>query len=86
MYHLKMEKQTNNVRSERTPTPTELFVNNKNSLLLSQLQVNNQVNNQPTPGKSTTMPGNKHPRHQSPLSRDSKTINLVRIACGPETS
>jgi hypothetical protein len=53
---------------------------------LSQLQVNNQVNNQPTPGKSTTTPGNKHPQHQPPLSRDSKTIKLARIACGPETS
>jgi hypothetical protein len=86
MYHLKMEKQTNNAKSERTPTPPELFIGNKNSPLLSQLQVNNQVNNQSTSGKSTTTPGNKHPRHQPPLSRDSKTINLVRIACAPETS
>jgi hypothetical protein len=37
-------------------------------------------------GKSTTTSGNKHPRHQPPLSHDSKTINLERIACAPETS
>jgi hypothetical protein len=41
MYHLKMEKQMNNARSERMPMPPELFVSNKNSPLLSQLQVNN---------------------------------------------
>jgi hypothetical protein len=35
----------NNARSERMPTPPELFVNNKNSLLMSQLKGNNQVNN-----------------------------------------
>jgi hypothetical protein len=61
-----MEKQTNNARSERTPTPPELLVSNKNSPLLSQLQVNNQ-----------STPANKHTRHQPPLSHDSKTINLV---------
>jgi hypothetical protein len=64
------------------PTPPELIVGNKNSLLLSQLQVNNQS----TTGKSTTTPGNKHLQHQPPLSHDSKTISLVRIACAPETS
>jgi hypothetical protein len=63
MYHPKMEKQTNNARSARTPTLPELFADKKNSLLLSQQQVNNHVNNQSTPGKSATMPGNKHPRH-----------------------
>jgi hypothetical protein len=55
MYHLKIEKQTHNARSKKTPTPPELFVGNKNSLLLSQLQVNNQSK----PGKSTTTAGNK---------------------------
>jgi hypothetical protein len=50
MYHLKTEKRMNNARSARTPTPLELLVGNKNSLQLSQLQVNNQA----TPGKSTT--------------------------------
>jgi hypothetical protein len=58
-----MEKQTNNSRSERTPAPLELFVSNKNSLLLSQLQVNNQGNNQSMQDKSATTPGSKYPRH-----------------------
>jgi hypothetical protein len=58
-----MERQMNNARSARTPTLLELFVGNKNSLLLSQVQVNNQVNNHSTPGKSMTMPRNKHLRH-----------------------
>jgi hypothetical protein len=40
-----MEKQMNNTRSARMPTLPELFVGNKNSLLLSLLQVNNEVNN-----------------------------------------
>jgi hypothetical protein len=34
MYQLKMEKQMNNARSARTPTPPELVVGNKNSLQL----------------------------------------------------
>jgi hypothetical protein len=34
MYHLKTEKQMNNARSARMPTPLELFVGNKNSLQL----------------------------------------------------
>jgi hypothetical protein len=68
--------------SERTPTLPELFISNKNSLLLSQVQVNNHS----TPGNSTTKLGNKHLRHQLPLNNDSKTINLVQIACAPETS
>jgi hypothetical protein len=41
MYHLKMERQMNNARSARTPMLPELSVSNKNSLLLSQVQVNN---------------------------------------------
>jgi hypothetical protein len=49
--------------SERTPTLPELFISNKNSLLLSQVQVNNQVKNHSTPGNSTTKLGNKHLRH-----------------------
>jgi hypothetical protein len=64
----------------------ELFVGNKNSLLLSQLSVNNQVNNPSTWVKSTTTPSNKNPRHQPPLSHDSRAMTLVRIACAPETS
>jgi hypothetical protein len=43
MYHLKMERQMNNARSARTPTLPELFVGNKNLLLLSQVQVNCRV-------------------------------------------
>jgi hypothetical protein len=64
------------------PTPLELSVASKSSLLLSQQLVNNQS----TPGKSTTMSGNKYPRHQVPLSNNGKTINLMQIACAPETS
>jgi hypothetical protein len=86
MYHLKMEKQMDNARSARMPTPTELFVGKKNSLQLSQLQVNNQVSNYLTRGKSTTPSGNKHPRHQLPLSHDNKKINLVQTVCTPDTS
>jgi hypothetical protein len=52
-----MEKQMNNARSAKTPTPLELSIGNKSLLLLSQQQVRNQVNNQSTPGKSTTTPG-----------------------------
>jgi hypothetical protein len=81
-----MERQMNNARSVRMPMLPELFVSNKNSLLLSQVQVNNQVNNHSTLGKSMTTPGNKHLRHQPPLSNDGKTINLVPIVFVPETS
>jgi hypothetical protein len=72
----------NNARSARTPTPPELFIGNKNSLQLPQLQVNNQVNTQLMLGKATTMSDNKHPRHQQTLS----SVNLVQTACVPETS
>jgi hypothetical protein len=82
MYHLKTEKQMNKARRARTPTPLVLFIGNKNSLLLSELQVNNQS----TQGKSTTTLGNKYPRHQPPLSHASKALNLVRIVCAPEAS
>jgi hypothetical protein len=77
-----MERQMNNARSVRMPMLPELFVSNKNSLLLSQVQVNNHS----TLGKSMTTPGNKHLRHQPPLSNDGKTINLVPIVFVPETS
>jgi hypothetical protein len=82
MYHLKMERQMNNARSARTPMLPELFVGNKNLLLLSQVQVNNHS----TPDRSMAMPGNKHLRHQPPLSNNAKRINLVRIDYVPETS
>jgi hypothetical protein len=86
MYHLKMEKQMNNARSARTLTSPELLAGNKNSLLLSLLQVNNHVNSQSTPGKLTTMSGNKYSRHQPPRSHVIKAINPMRIACAPEIS
>jgi hypothetical protein len=41
MYHLKMEKQTSNAKSVRTPTLPELFDDSKRSLLLPQVQANN---------------------------------------------
>jgi hypothetical protein len=63
-----------------------LLVGNKNSLLLSQGQVNNQVNNHLTSDRSMTTPGNKHLRHQPPLSNDGKTINLMPIVYVLETS
>jgi hypothetical protein len=72
----------NNTRSTRMPMLPELFVDNKNSLLLYQVQVNNHSK----PGKLMTTPGNKHLRHQPPLSNDGKTINLVPIVYVPETS
>jgi hypothetical protein len=81
-----MEKHMNNARSERMPTLPELFVGSKSLMRLSQLQVSNQVNNQSTWGKSMTTLGNKHPQHQSPLSNDGKTINLVQMDCTLETS
>jgi hypothetical protein len=86
MYHLKMERQMNNARNTRTPMLLELFVGNKNSLLLSQVQVNNQFNSHSTPDMSMTTLGNKHLQHQPPLSNDAKRINLVRINYVPETS
>jgi hypothetical protein len=86
MYHLKMERQMNNARSARTPTLPELFVGNKNSLLLSQVQVSNQVNNHLTPSKLMITPSNKHLRYQPPLSNNSKKINLMPIIYVSETS
>jgi hypothetical protein len=40
MHHLKTEKQMNNTRSVKTPTPPELSINNK-SLMLPQQQLSN---------------------------------------------
>jgi hypothetical protein len=57
----------------------ELFVSNKNSLLLSHVQDNNQVNNHSTQDRSMTTLCNKHLQHYPPLSNDAKTINLVPI-------
>jgi hypothetical protein len=85
MYHLNMERQMNNARNARMPMLPEQFVGNKNSLLLSQVQVNNQVNNHSTPDRSMTTSGNKHLRHKLLLSNDAKRINLVPIDYVPET-
>jgi hypothetical protein len=64
------------------PTLKERYVDNKNSLQLLQLLVNNQS----TLGKSTITSSNKHPWNQPPLSYANKAMNLVRIACALETS
>jgi hypothetical protein len=48
----------NNAKRARTPTLPELFDDNKSLLLLSQAQLNNQVNNRSTPDRSMTTPGN----------------------------
>jgi hypothetical protein len=55
-YHLNMVKQMNNARSARKPTPLELLIGNKKSLLLPHPQVNNQA----TPGKSMTTSERKY--------------------------
>jgi hypothetical protein len=73
MYHLKMERNMSNAKSVRTPTLPELFDDNKSSRLLLQVQVNIRS----TPDMSMTMPGNKHLRHQPPLSSDATTINIA---------
>jgi hypothetical protein len=64
----------------------ELFDDNKNLPLLSQAQVNNQVNNRLMTDKSMTTPVNKHLRHQLPLSSDVTTTNLAPTDYVPETS
>jgi hypothetical protein len=46
----------NNAKSVRTPTPPELFGDNKSSLLLPQVQVNNQFNNWSTSTCGTSCP------------------------------
>jgi hypothetical protein len=48
MYHRKMEKQMNNVKSVRTLMLPELSDANKRSLLLPQVQANHQANNRST--------------------------------------
>jgi hypothetical protein len=62
--------------------PPEPSDDNKRSLLLPQ----EQVNNRPTPDKSTPTPGNKHLCHQLPHGSDAKMINLVPTDCTCETS
>jgi hypothetical protein len=64
----------------------ELFDDNKSLLLLSQVQVHNNVNNRSTPDWPMTTLGNKHLWHQLPLSSDTTMINLVLIDCVLETT
>jgi hypothetical protein len=86
MYHRKRERQMNNAKSARTPMLPELIGDNKSSLLLPQVQVNNQFNNRLTPDKPMTKPVNKHLQHQLLLSSDAMMINLVLIEYMQETS
>jgi hypothetical protein len=76
----------NNAKSARTPTLPEPYDDNKNSLLLPQVQVNNQFNNRLTPDKPMTTPFNKHLRHQLILSSDATMINLAPTKYVQETS
>jgi hypothetical protein len=82
MYHRKMEKQMNNVKSVRTPMLPEPSDDNKSSLLLPQAQANNRL----TPDKSTPTLGNKHLRHQLPHNSDVMMIHLVPTDCVCDTS
>jgi hypothetical protein len=59
----------------KTPTPTELFDDNKRSQLLPQVQAFNQLK----PDRSTPILRNKHLWHQRPHSSDATTIHLVPI-------
>jgi hypothetical protein len=77
MYHRKMEKQMNNAKSVRTLMLLELSDDNKRLPLLPQVQANSQVNNCSTRDRSTLMPGNKHLRHQPPLSSDAMMTHFV---------
>jgi hypothetical protein len=82
MYHRKMEKQMNNIKSVRTPMLPELFDDNKSSLLPPQVQAKNR----PTLVKSTPTSGNKHLRRQLPHSNDAAMIHLIPTDYAPETS
>jgi hypothetical protein len=72
-----MERQMNNTKSVRMPTLPELFGDNKNSLLLPQVHVNNQFSNLLTQDKPTIMLVNKHLRHQLLPSSDATMVNLA---------
>jgi hypothetical protein len=86
MYHHNMERPENNAKSVRTPMLVELFGDNKSSLFLPQVQVNNQFNNRLTPDKPMTTPINKHLRHQPLLNSDATMINLAPTEYVQETS
>jgi hypothetical protein len=77
-----MEKPMSNAKSTRTPTPPELFDDNKSLLLLLQVQVNNRL----MPDKSMTTPFNKYLQHQPLLSSGATTIHLAPTDYVQETS
>jgi hypothetical protein len=77
-YRPRTERQMKNTWSARTPMPTELLVDNKNSRQLPQLQVNTQA----TPGKATITSGCKHMQ----LRQTINNMNLVQTTYVPETS
>jgi hypothetical protein len=64
----------------------ELSDDNKRLLLLPQVQANSLVNNRSTSDRSMTMQGNKHLRHQLPLSSDATMTHLVPTEYAKETS
>jgi hypothetical protein len=76
----------NNVKSVKMPMPPELSDGNKRSLLLPQVQANNQANNRSTRDRSTPTPGNKHLRYQLPRSSDATMTHLVPTDYVHETS
>jgi hypothetical protein len=78
----KMEKQTSNDKSVKTPILPEPSGDNKSSLLLPKVQANHRL----TPVKSMPTSGNNHLRHQLPHSSDAKIIYLVPTDCVHETS
>jgi hypothetical protein len=73
MYHRKAEKYMRNVKSVKTPTPTELFDDNKRLQLLPQVQAFNRL----TSDRSTPILCNKRLWHQRPDSSDATMIHLV---------
>jgi hypothetical protein len=84
-----MEKQTSNVKSVKMLMLPESSVDSKKSSLLPQVQAYNRLTPDKltlTPGWSMPTPGNKHLRHQLPLSSDAKMIYLAPTDCMCDTS
>jgi hypothetical protein len=86
MYHLKMDKQMNNIKSVKAQMLPELYDDDKRSPLLPKEQANNQANNRLTRHRSMPTPGNKNPRHQLPRSSNATMIHLVPTDYVRETS
>jgi hypothetical protein len=86
MYYRKMEKLMSNAKSVRMLMLPELSDDNKRSLPPPQVQAKSQVNNRSTRDRSTPTLGNKHLRHQLPLSSDATMINLELTEYTQETS